>query len=113
MSKAPLAIVKEKFGSKEKLVEAVKALATDELWLARTNEDRGGSKTLANVSNTKLLKLHASLTEAKEKFGSRAKLVDAVLEAEGRSKDAGYKARLEAYPVPRLLDQHRSAKKRA
>src|SRR5262245_53686739 len=44
--KSPLAIVAERFGDKAKLVEAVKALATDELWMARTNADRGGEKGL-------------------------------------------------------------------
>ena len=34
--KSPLNIVKARFGDKSKLVEAVKAFTTDELWLART-----------------------------------------------------------------------------
>jgi hypothetical protein len=114
MKKSPLAIVKDKFGEKKKLVEAVKALATEELWLGRTNADRdGGDKGLERVSNAKLLKLHETLTTVKEKFGTRAKLIDAILETEKRTKDAGYKSRLEAHPVPRLFDHYRSAKKRA
>src|SRR5260370_35850302 len=113
MKKNPLALVKDKFGEKKKLVEAVKALATEELWLGRTNEDRGGDKGLARVSNAKLLRLHATLTEVKKKFGTRAKLVAAILESEKRTKDAGYKTRLESYPVPRLYDHYTSAAKRA
>lgn len=111
--KSPLAIVKEKFGDKTKLVEAVKALATDELWLGRTSADRGNDRGLEHVSNAKLLRLHAIFSEVKEKFGTRAKLVDEILAAENRSKDAGLKKRLEAYPVPRLYDLYKSAKKRA
>jgi hypothetical protein len=111
--RSPLAIVKSKFETKAKLVEAVKALATEELWLGRTNQDRGGTRGLERVSNAKLLKLHAVLGEVKEKFGSRAKLVDAILAVEKREKDAGYKKRLEAYPVPRLYDMYKSAEKRA
>jgi hypothetical protein len=108
--KSPLALVKERFESKAKLVEAVKAFASNEaLWLGRTNEGKG----LERVSNAKLLRLHAVFTEVKEKFGTRAKLVDAILTAENRTKDAGFKKRLEAYPVPRLYDAYKSSAKRA
>ena len=43
--------------------------------------------------------------------GTRDKLIDALLDLEKRSKDAGYKNRLEAYPVPRLYDMYKSAKR--
>ena len=109
----PLSIVKDRFGSKDKLVEAVEGLMTDELWLPRLASDRGRSKGLKNVSNAKLLHLHEVLSAAKEQFGTRSKLIDSVLELESRSKDAGYRTRLEAYPVPRLMDVYRSSKKRA
>jgi hypothetical protein len=105
MKKTPLALVKERFESKEKLATAVEKLATKELWLDRSSSAKG----LARVSNTKLLHLHDVLTAVKKDFGSRDKLIGAILEAENRSKDAGYKARLEKYPLPRLLDQHRAA----
>lgn len=111
--KSPLAIVKEKFGDKTKLVEAVKGLATEELWLGRTSADRGHDRGLEHVSNAKLLHLHAVLTQVKETFGTRAKLIDEVLAAENRSKDSGMRKRLEAYPVPRLYDLYKAAKKRA
>jgi hypothetical protein len=111
--KSPFATVKEKFGEKSKLVEAVKALATEDLWLARTSADRGHDRGLEHVSNAKLLRLHAVLTEVKEKFGTRAKLVDEILAAEKRSKDGGLRKRLEAYPVPRLYDLLKGAQKRA
>lgn len=109
MKASPLAQVKERFGSKEKLVEAVKDLATDELWIDRVNEDKG----LERVSNQKLLHLHAVLSEVKSQFGSRAKLIDAILELEKRTKDTGYRARLERFPVPRLWDFYRAASRRA
>jgi hypothetical protein len=110
--KSPLAIVKEKFGDKQKLVEAVKALATEELWLGRTSADRGNDRGLEHVSNAKLLRLHAVFTEVKGKFGTRAKLIDEILSGEKRTKDAGYKKRLEAYPVPRLYDMYKTGQKR-
>lgn len=111
--KAPLAIVKEKFGDKDKLVEAVKAFMTDDLWLKRTAQDRGKDRGIEYVSNAKLLRLHATFTEVKEKFGTRDKLIDAILDVQKRAKDAGYRKRLEAYPVPRLYDVYRSVKRAA
>ena len=109
----PLTIVKERFGSKEKLVAAVEKLTTDDLWLPRLSSDRDGSRGLGHVSNAKLLKLHDTLSEVKEKFGTRVKLIDAVLEAEGRAKDGGYRTRLEKFPVPRLYDQYKASARKA
>lgn len=101
--------MKERFGSKEKLVKAVEGLATKDLWLNRVSEDKG----LSRVSNAKLLRLHAALEDAKKRFGSRDKLIAALCDIEKRGKDEGYKARLASYPLPRLLDLHASAEKRA
>ncbi len=107
MKTSPLLQVKSSFGDKAKLVSAVQALATDALWLDRVN----GEKGLAKVSNTKLLRLHAALSRAKEQFGSRDKLVGAVASLGKRAKDEGFKTRLAGYPVPRLLDLHDSLSK--
>lgn len=107
-AKTPLAVVKDKFGDKKKLVEAVEKLTGEALWVSRTNKDKG----LAHVSNAKLLKLHATFTEVKEKFGTREKLIDAIVEIEKRTKDAGYRQHLSAWPVPRLYDTFRSLQKR-
>lgn len=109
MNTTPLALVNERFGSKEKLVAAVEKLATKDLWLDRVNEDKG----LARVSNAKLLRLHDALEDAKKRFGSRDKLVDALCELENRKKDEGYKQRLSGYPLPRLLDLHAAAERRS
>lgn len=109
--KSPLAIVKEKFGDKDKLVEAVKAFMTDDLWVKRTAQDRGKERGIEYVSNAKLLRLHATFSEVKEKFGTREQLVTAILDLEKRAKDAGYKKRLDAHPVPRLYDMYKSAKR--
>jgi hypothetical protein len=112
--KNPLAIVKERFTDKTKLVEAVQAFITDELWLPRTRADRiDGSKGLEHVSNAKLLRLYDTFSLVKSKFGTRDKLIEAILELEKRSKDAGMRARLGAYPIPRLYDAYKSASKRA
>jgi hypothetical protein len=106
--KSPLSAVKEKFGEKAKLVAAVEKFTGEDLWIGRTNTNKG----LAHVSNAKLLRLHATFTTVKEKFGTRAKLIDAICELEKRTKDEGYKARISAYPVPRLWDLFRSVEKR-
>ncbi len=109
MSKSsPLALVKEKFGDKKKLVEAVEKFTSDDLWVARTNKDKG----LAHVSNAKLVRLHETFTAVKEKFGTRAKLIEAILEIEKRAKDEGYKKHLSDFPVPRLWDMYKSASRR-
>ncbi len=107
--KTPLSIVKDKFGDKAKLVAAVEKLAGEDLWVSRTNKDKG----LAHVSNSKLVHLHEVFSTVKEKFGTREKLIAAVLEVEKRTKDEGYKTHLSAYPVPRLFDLYKSASKRA
>ncbi len=107
-TKSPALTVKEKYGEKSKLVEALKAVAGQDLWVSRENEGKG----LAHVSNAKLLRLVATFTAVQAKFGTRVKLIDAVLEAEGRGKDSGYKARLEEWPVPRLYDRYQAMSKR-
>jgi hypothetical protein len=104
MSKSPFASVKERFESKEKLVAAVEKLATKDLWVDRVSSGKG----LAKVSNAKLLRLHTLLTEAKESFGTRDKLVSSIVELAKRTKDKGYADRLGEYPLPRLLDLHRT-----
>jgi hypothetical protein len=106
----PIKAVKDKFGDKAKLVAELEKFTKDEdLWVSRLNANKG----LAHVSNSKLLRLHQTFTTVKEKFGSRAKLIDAIADVAKRTKDAGYKARLGAYPVPRLWDMYQSLSKRA
>jgi hypothetical protein len=106
--KSPLALVKEKFGDKEKLVQALEKLTAEDLWVARTNKEKG----LAHVSNSKLLRLFALFTEVKEKFGTRENLIDALLALDSRPKDQGLRQRYTAWPVPRLYDAYRSTAKR-
>lgn len=108
--KSPLTAVKETFGDKAKLVAELEALTKgDDLWVSRVNTSKG----LAHVSNAKLLRLHKTFTAVKEKFGTRAKLIDAIAEIEKRAKDEGYKTRLAGFPVPRLWDLYQSVTKRA
>lgn len=107
-TKSPLALVKETFGDKAKLVSAVEKLTGEDLWVERTNKNKG----LAHVSNAKLLRLHATFSAVKEKFGTREKLIDAILDQEKRSKDSGLRQTLSTWPVPRLYDAYKAAAKR-
>jgi hypothetical protein len=109
MPKSPLAIVAERFKNKTALIDAVKALATDDLWVDRVNDDKG----LPHISNKKLIHLHDVLSTVKKDYGSRTKLIDAILDSEKRVKDAGYRARLETRSTPELLATLSVAKKRA
>ena len=108
-TKSPFALVKERFTDKDGLLKALKELATEELWTDRLDSDKG----LDSVSNKKLLRLHTVLSDVKKEFGSRAKLVEAILTQEKRGKDEGYKSRLDRLSTPRLFDQYKAGKKRA
>jgi hypothetical protein len=113
MSASPLSIVKDRFESKEKLVAAVEKLASKELWFGRVNEVKG----LSRVSNRKLVRLHDLIEDAKKRFGSRDKLIQSIADLARRPKDKDWATSLGSYPLPQLLDMHRSldraAKRRA
>ena len=113
MSASPLSVVKERFQSKDKLVAAVEKLATPELWVGRVNDVKG----LKRASNRKLVRLHDLLEDAKKRFGNRDKLIHSIAELAQRPKDKDWAASLARYPLPQLLDMHRSldraAKRRA
>ena len=51
------------------------------------------------------------LESVKARFGSRDKLIEAIVEAEGRQKDKFYKSHFEQWPTPRLWDRLRSLEK--
>jgi hypothetical protein len=108
MKKTPLAVVKERFESKEKLVIAIQGLVNSDLWV-----DRLGAKGLNRVSNAKLLSLHDKLKGAQAKFKSREALVDDILGMMKRAQDTGLRSALTADPLPRLLDLHASLAKKA
>lgn len=106
---APLATVKAKFENKDKLVDQIVGL------LSKDSDEPKDElrKRLLAASNAKLLKLHGAATTVADKFGSRAKLVEATASVLGKSKDKDYVAKLESFTAPRLLDLHRSGSRRA
>jgi len=110
MKKMPLAEIKERFGSKEALVKELKALFDKgEMFENRLNPDSG----LTHVANSKLLRLHEVATEVKERFSTRARLIDDLLKTMKREKDEGLRSRFERWGLPRLWDYYRStARKR-
>jgi len=110
MKKSPLQQAKELFGkddrveAKQALVAAVKGLAKEIGTFSKVNEDKG----VERVSNRKLLHLHDVFSAVKSEFSNKEGLVNAILKAENRVKDDGFKARLESYPIPRLWDHYRT-----
>jgi hypothetical protein len=109
MKTSPLQAVKERFGDKDKLVAAVQALATEDLWIPAVNEVKG----LARVSNAKLLHLHDTLAQVKKDFGSRGKLIESILTLGKRQKDTGLKGRLERLSTPQLVELHTTESRRS
>jgi len=105
---APLAVVKSKFESKDKLVDQVVDL------LAKDGEESKEDlrKRLAPASNKKLLRLHEVATQVKA-IGGREKLISATASAEGKGKDKPYVAKLENVSSASLLDKKKSAERRS
>jgi hypothetical protein len=104
----PFARMKALYGTKDKLVEKIAgSLATD-------GEDEGALKDrLLKASNAQLLKLAAVAEQVKKTYGSRDKLVDALVKALNRAKDQPFVAKLGTFSLPRLYDLARAAERRA
>ena len=86
-------------GGKEQLA---KSLAKS---LAREDEDQGViADRLRTASNTQLLRLQGVVDTVEKKYGSRAKLIEAIGTAENKSKDKDYLAKLDTFSLPQLLD---------
>lgn len=111
-SKSPQQIVKERFGDKSKLIDAVIALV--EAGAGETAE--GHKRRLRNVSNAKLLHLHA-LGERVKQLGGRDAIVKQILELKKQPKDHEFADHLRSLALGRIVDLHgsltRAAKKAA
>ena len=103
MKKAPMDIVKERFESRENLVDAILGLMSD------SDKDDRTAARLKGAKNTQLLRIHAVLGEIQERFGSKDALIDAIAKEKfaGQNPDQGYVEKLRGYTSRRLLDIHR------
>jgi len=105
--KTPLQRVKEEHGGKEKLADRLVDL------IERGDEDKAElRKRLLAAANSKLLRLHKVFSELQGRFGSKDKLVDALLELMKRSKDQDYRTKLSGMTPGRLLDLYRAQQRR-
>ncbi len=106
----PLQEVKQKFESKQALVDKL----VDGLDKPEGVGKDEWKKALLKASNTKLLKLHGNMTVVKEQFGSKDGLVDAIcgIKFQGRNVDKDYKSKIASLSLGRLIDLQRSLKRK-
>ena len=111
MKKTPKDEVKDRFETKEALVdELMGLLESDE------DEPRDEWKArLLKAPSSKLLRLHRRGTEVQERFGGRGELLDALcaLKFAGRQVEEGWRAKAAGWSDGRLLDLHRGEECRA
>jgi hypothetical protein len=100
MSKSPLQIVNEKYGSKEKLVEELAGLVEKQA----DEEKADVVKRLGGVSNAKLLRLRERMNRFAEFRSQKSALIEMVVGNAKRDKDPGFKARVGQHTVGALLD---------
>ena len=82
--------------------ELAKSLASS---IAGEHDDEGAlAERLRVASNSQLLRLSHVVETVHQKYGSRAKLIEAIGTAEKKSSDKDYLARLGTFSLPRLLD---------
>ncbi len=97
----PLQQVKQRFGSKSQLVESL-------LPLLETKEAAVKS-ALMGTTNAKLLRIHASATEVRERFGSRKGLIERITATrypQGKADD-GFERKVQEATLKQLLELHR------
>lgn len=107
-TQTPLQIVKDKYGSKESLVEAVVGLVEP----AEGESPEEHKRRLRNTSNAKLLHLVA-LGERAKALGGRETMVEKVLELKGQPKDHEYSDKLQRVSLGRLVDMVDALERRA
>jgi len=115
MKKSPLALVKDQFGSKEKLVDALIALPESVLDRGEGGEEDKDAfrKRLLGAANAKLLRLHETGKAVSERWGSKEKLVDAILTLRHSSKDQDFRTKLSTLTIGKLYDQVTSLERAA
>ena len=99
----PLHTVKEKFGSKAQLVEQLVGLVQRQ----GDESDSDLSERLLRVSNRKLIILHERENALKTGFGTREKLVSAIVEKKLGRTDTDLETKISQYSTGRLLSMAR------
>ncbi|MFT6397428.1 MAG: hypothetical protein ACJAYU_002181 [Bradymonadia bacterium] len=103
MKKTPLQLIKDEFGSKEALANKLLPLLD-----RPADEDQGEfERRIRTASNKKLLRLWAAETAVKDQFGTKEKLIEAIVKAKFNGTNPDYAARIVKYTKTRLLDMHR------
>lgn len=101
MSKpTPKQRVESDFGTRGDLVNAIVGLI---------GEDGNARGRLMGTTNKKLLRIHEVATTVKGTFGGKSGLIDAMatLQFPTGKANAGWRDKMEAFTVKRLLDHHR------
>jgi hypothetical protein len=103
MRKAPMAVTKEKYGSKDKLVDELLGVIKKPGDVSK--EDL--KKKLKSQSNRKLMRLLERETAVRDQFGGREALVDAILKSrmgKEQKEDKDFRKRLTGLSSGQLLD---------
>ncbi len=95
----PMQIVKEQFGSKDKLIETVAELVGKD-----KDEISDLKESLRGSANAKLLRLHERMTEIQQRWGGVDELVEEILSRLKRTRDEEYRESLLRKSPGRLLD---------
>ena len=103
MKKSPLTRVNEEFGGKDKLVEELLGLIKRPGDVTKDEMKR----KLRSQSNRKLMMLMSREKTVKKNYGSRDKLIDAIVKAgmgKDKTEDKVYRKRLAKLTTGQLLD---------
>ncbi len=104
----PFARLKAKYGTKDKLVDAIASN------VAAAGDDAGALKDrLLKASNQQLLRMATVVETVKKAYGSRDKLIDALAKALNKAKDKDYLAQLGSMSLPHLYELARAAERKA
>jgi len=104
---SPLAQVKEKFETKEKLVDEIVSFLKPP-----RGEKEELRERLTVQSNSNLLRLHENAKHIQEEFGSKDKLVERINTLMGHAKDEDHKERLAEYSPGKLIDMFKALDKK-
>ncbi|MDX9720023.1 MAG: hypothetical protein RBU37_04715 [Myxococcota bacterium] len=110
--KTPTEIVNERFGSKKELAKLMIGRLEKPF---EDESDEDFERRIRTTSNKKLLHLYELSEQLQQRFGSKDKLIDAIVALKyGDNKpDSSYRSKLERYRIARLMAMHRDMTKTA